>query len=217
MISVWIEPFGETWYAVAHHGRRLVATATGLDASRAERSLRLSLPGGAPCERTMEGSEYWEYARGVTRMLARLEAGDVEFAAFELCPDCVHEPVASVARVASAIPRGFVATYGGIAVAAGTEARVVGRIMATNPLYPIIPCHRVVGADLALVGYNGRQDRPALRAKLERLRAEAKGFTKHRTIPALIGGADLDLYPVEAVLEKASREDPRDGGQQSLW
>ena len=214
MISVWIEQVRGLWFGVAHHGDRLVATATGADREDAARSVRASLPRGCEYRIVEEGSEY---ARGVVRLLARLEAGEEEAPFFELCPDCVGEPLASVARVASAIPRGFVATYGGIAAAAGTEARVVGHIMATNPLYPIIPCHRVVGADLSLVGYTGSRDAPALRAKLERLRAEARGFAEARTVATPLGSAGLVVYPVERVIAKAACDGLDAGTQLSLW
>ena len=214
MISVWIEPVCGTWFAVAYHGGRLVATSTGAESEDAARSVRHSLPRGREHRMAEEGSEY---ARSVVRLLARLEAGEEEAPLFELCPDCVGEPLASVARVTSAIPRGFVATYGAIAVASGTEARVVGHIMATNPLYPIIPCHRVVGADLSLVGYTGSRDAPALRTKLERLRIEARGFTEARTVATPVGSAGLAVYPVERVIAKAARNAFEDGGQLSLW
>lgn len=203
MIDVWIERVGGSWYGVAHHGDRLVATATGVDRERAAALVRASIPRGLEHRMDEEGSPY---ARGLARLLARLEAGEEEIPVFELCPDCIGEPLASVARVASAIPRGFVATYGGLASAAGTESRVVGQIMATNPLYPIIPCHRVVGADLALVGYTGSQDRPALRAKLARLRAEARGFAQSRCITLPHVSAGLPLYPVEWVISRAAQD-----------
>jgi alkylated DNA nucleotide flippase Atl1 len=106
-----------------------------------------------------------------------------------------------------------VTSYGNIAAAAHTEARVVGHVMATNPLYPIVACHRVVGSDMSLVGYTGRQDVPALRAKLGRLRAEAAGFDSEREIPE----TGLVVYPVERVLEKAAREGIDPGVQLSLW
>ena len=85
--------------------------------------------------------------------------------------------------------------------------------MATNPLYPIVPCHRVVGSDLALVGYTGRQDAAALRWKLDRLRAEARGFRGEKVLDP--GG--LRVVPVEWVMEKAARDGVWDGGQLSLW
>lgn len=234
MISVWVEKSRSRWFGVAHHGGRLVATATGESRKDAERAVRASLPRGAKHEIVKQGSEY---ARSVVRLLARLEAGEEDSPFFELCPDCVREPLASVLRVASAIPRGYVATYGGIADLAGTEARVVGQVMSTNPLYPIVPCHRVVGSDLSLVGYSGRQDAPALRAKLERLRAEARGYVEEKVIVPpggrepiagsagarpMGGAADrtaggLRVYPVERVLAKAAREGLDAGVQLSLW
>lgn len=178
------------------------------------RSVCVSLPRGARYEMAEAGSDY---TRGMTRLLASLEDGAIEAPRFDFCPDCVGEPLASVAHVAAAIPRGFVATYGGVAAAAGTEARVVGQIMATNPLYPVIPCHRVVGADLALVGYTGRQDAPALRTKLARLRAEAKGFVGPRNVATPIGSVELPVYPVEQVIARAAGEGLDEGRQLEIW
>jgi O-6-methylguanine DNA methyltransferase len=214
VISLWLEPIGGTWYGVASHGDRLVATATGQDREDAERSLCSCLPRKAPYRVLDEGSEH---ARSMARLLARLEAGEAEAPEFELCPDCVREPLASVAKAASAIPRGYVTTYGAIALLAGTDARVVGHVMATNPLYPIIPCHRVVGSDFTLVGYTGSQEKPALRKKLDRLRAEARGFTESRAVPTPLGDRRLAVEPVERVLAKAVHDGLDDGGQLSLW
>jgi O-6-methylguanine DNA methyltransferase len=211
VISVWVEKAGALWFGVAYHGGRLVATASGGNRKAAAGAVRASLPRGCEHQMVKEGSEY---ARSVVRLLARLEAGDEDAPFFELCPDCVGEPLASVLHAASAIPRGYVATYGGIAAVAGTEARVVGQVMSTNPLYPIVPCHRVVGSDLSLVGYTGRQDPAALRAKLERLRAEARGFLQEKVIGASGG---LRVYPVERVIAKAAREGLDAGVQLSLW
>jgi O-6-methylguanine DNA methyltransferase len=119
-----------------------------------------------------------------------------------------------VLRVAACIPSGYATTYGRIALAARTEARVVGRIMATNPLYPIVPCHRVVGADLSLVGYAGRQDASALRAKLDRLRAEVRGFAEEKVIDEAGG---LVVTPAEWVLRKAVHDGVDSGVQLTLW
>jgi len=231
MISVWVEKAGSEWFGVAHHGGRLVATASGENRKAAAAAVRACLPRGREFQMVREGSEY---ARSVVRLLARLEAGSEDSPFFELCPDCVGEPLAAVLHAASLIPRGYVATYGGIASVAGTEARVVGQVMSANPLYPIVPCHRVVGADLSLVGYTGSQDPAALRAKLERLRAEARGFFEEKVIAApgarADGGASADtagesaaqpaglrVYPVERVIAKVAREGLDAGVQLSLW
>jgi len=50
--------------------------------------------------------------------------------------------------------------YGEVAAAAGRPgaARAVGRVMATNPVPPFVPCHRVVAADGGLGGYGGGLD-----------------------------------------------------------
>jgi methylated-DNA-[protein]-cysteine S-methyltransferase len=55
------------------------------------------------------------------------------------------------------IPMGRTLTYAELAAKAGNPraARAVGRVMATNPLPFVIPCHRVVGSNGTLHGYGG--------------------------------------------------------------
>jgi len=93
------------------------------------------------------------------------------------------------------IPVGYVTSYGQLADAASGSPRAVGHVMATNPLAPIVPCHRVVAADFTLGGYGG-----GLKVKLEFLRREKRGFETTQEIP-LAGGA-LRVFPVEFVLDK---------------
>ena len=57
------------------------------------------------------------------------------------------------------IPHGQTRTYGEIASAIGREgARAVGMACSRNPIWVIIPCHRVVGASGSLTGYAGGLD-----------------------------------------------------------
>lgn len=72
-------------------------------------------------------------------------------------------------RETSAIPYGETSTYGEIARAVGHPdgARGVGRAMARNPIPIIVPCHRVVGSNGALVGYGGGLERKRLLLDLE--------------------------------------------------
>lgn len=79
--------------------------------------------------------------------------------------------------------------------------------MATNPLYPIVPCHRVVGSDMSLVGYGGRQDSEALIAKLRRLIAESRGFKAEEEISLPYGR--LTVYPAEWVINATREADAR--------
>ncbi len=53
------------------------------------------------------------------------------------------------------VPYGRVETYGGLAARIGRPraARAVGGALHRNPIAIVLPCHRVVGADGALVGY----------------------------------------------------------------
>ena len=72
-----------------------------------------------------------------------------------------------------AIPRGSTRTYGEIsrAIEADTgrraSARAVGGAVGRNPISVIVPCHRVVGADGAVVGYAGGTDRKIRLLRLE--------------------------------------------------
>jgi len=75
--------------------------------------------------------------------------------------------------------------------------------MASNPLYPIVACHRVIGADFSLVGYGGTKNPKALKAKLARLNKERKGFKSEKEVS--IDGRKLKIYPVEYVIEKAKK------------
>ena len=67
------------------------------------------------------------------------------------------------------IPAGETRSYGAIAEKVGypRAARAVGRVMATNPLPLVVPCHRVVGSNGSLTGYGG-----GLPLKEDLLRAE---------------------------------------------
>lgn len=80
-----------------------------------------------------------------------------------------------VLRAEHRIPRGRVATYGGIARHLGIPraARAVGRGLATNPFPIIVPCHRAVRSDGALGGFQG-----GLAMKRALLEMEGLQFTK---------------------------------------
>ena len=67
------------------------------------------------------------------------------------------------------VPPGAVVTYGELArqVGAPSAARAVGQALHHNPVAPIVPCHRVVGASGALTGYGGGLDMKRLLLRLE--------------------------------------------------
>jgi O-6-methylguanine DNA methyltransferase len=63
-------------------------------------------------------------------------------------------------KLTAMIPKGKVATYGGIAAGVGEPkgARAVGNAEASNPFAPFVPCHRVISSSLGLGGYGGGLD-----------------------------------------------------------
>ena len=78
------------------------------------------------------------------------------------------------------MPYGETSTYGQIAVAVGkpAAARAVGAANGANPLPPIIPCHRLIGASGALCGYGGGL---ATKARLLALERGAPDWLTHET------------------------------------
>jgi len=73
------------------------------------------------------------------------------------------------------IPRGWVSTYKRIAdhLEILNGARVVGNALAKNPFPIIIPCHRAVGSDGSLGGYQG-----GVKMKRDLLEMEGVKFSK---------------------------------------
>ena len=197
VIGIFVEETGGAWYGLAYVGERIIATAVTSTKERAVRNLLRAIPSHAEHQIVEKGSTF---THRTTLMLRELDNGNEEFKSFDLATEFMPQPDAKVLRAAAAIPIGYVASYGDIAQTANTEAQNVGQIMARNPLYPIVACHRVVGADFSLVGYGGRKNSQALRAKLARLEREAKGFTAKKEVP--VDGGSLTVFPVEHVLKK---------------
>jgi O-6-methylguanine DNA methyltransferase len=211
MIAIWLEEIDSRWFGAALHDGALVATAAASAREVVQRAIVGSLPAEAP-RRFMEAPS--EESRRTLRMLADLDRGEESGKRFELSSLYVREPLRSVLRTAAAIPLGYVTTYGNIARAAHTDAQTVGQIMATNPLYPVVPCHRVVGADLSLTGYRGSRRTPALLAKLQRLRSEKQGFVEESMIEA---AGLLKVVPVEWAIIRAAKDGVSGDRQLDLW
>jgi O-6-methylguanine DNA methyltransferase len=210
MISMCLKEIDGSWFGLAFAGKKIVATAVDSARERALRSLVKSIPFGVEYQVVDEGSEF---VKRTMLMLKELESGNEETRSFSLAAEYVPDPTAKALKAVAAIPIGYVASYGDIAKISDTEPRIVGRIMATNPLYPIVPCHRVVGADFSLVGYRGRKNQSALRAKLARLSKEAKGFTTKKEVT--VNDKKLSAYPVECVIRKAKKSGLDCSSQQS--
>lgn len=89
------------------------------------------------------------------------------------------------------IPRGYVMTYGGMAVSLGVPggARAVGNALAGNPFPLFFPCHRVIRGDGRLGGFGGG-------AALKRALLEGEGVSfdrRGRVMPDCIVG---NMHPL---------------------
>lgn len=202
MVVLHVREIAGKWFGLACAGEGLVATAVAPSREAALGALRRDVPPRAPHRLGDCGSAY---AARTLAWLAELESGQEGDKDFVLAGDYVSEPRSTVLRVAAAIPLGYVTSYGDVARVAGVEARAVGGFMASNPLYPIVPCHRVVGANLSLVGYAGSTGPAALAAKLAKLQREARGLPAGRVVT--VGGGSLRLYPVEWAIAKAKNRE----------
>ncbi|WP_439443924.1 methylated-DNA--[protein]-cysteine S-methyltransferase [Listeria aquatica] len=76
----------------------------------------------------------------------------------------------SVYQALQQIPYGHTTTYGEIAEKIGrkTAVRAVGRAIGANPIWIVIPCHRVIGKDGSLTGYAGGLDMKTALLALEK-------------------------------------------------
>jgi O-6-methylguanine DNA methyltransferase len=198
MVNIASCRFDDLWFGVAWEGTDLVATARRYTKEDALRAVRRSIHEGTAICLTDCSSVF---CSDVVAMLGELERGNEEHKRFSLSKVHLSEPARRILTAAAAIPLGYVSSYGNIAKAACSEARAVGRMMATNPLYPIVPCHRVVGSDMALVGYGGKQTAKALSDKLSRIKAELRGAKGQKDI--VVGNEVLTVYPAERVIEAA--------------
>jgi methylated-DNA-[protein]-cysteine S-methyltransferase len=74
-----------------------------------------------------------------------------------------------VLSATAGIAYGRVATYGEVAatIERPKAARAVGAALGSNPIPIVVPCHRVIGASGALVGYAGGIERKTFLLELE--------------------------------------------------
>jgi len=76
------------------------------------------------------------------------------------------------------VPYGQTVTYGQLAAQLCTPgaSRAVGLANARNPIFIMVPCHRLIGADGKLRGYGGGIGRKQFLLDLERRRTDGRGW-----------------------------------------
>lgn len=72
-------------------------------------------------------------------------------------------------QLLSEIPYGSVTTYGALAakIRPGMSAQAVGQAVGANPVSIVIPCHRVIGKDGRLTGYDGGMENKSALLRIE--------------------------------------------------
>ncbi len=190
MIEIYTQNLDGTWFAVALNQQKIATSSFSATQQTTLKNILGNLPFGLPFQVFHQPSAQ---AQTALLSLKRIYDGRDADGALPLATENLPIYTKRVLKATSAIPLGYVTTYGSIAKTVGGGPRAVGNIMAGNPFAPIVPCHRVVKSDFSLGGYGG-----GLRVKVELLRREQRGFSEASQIQ--VEGRALALFPVEYVL-----------------
>jgi methylated-DNA-[protein]-cysteine S-methyltransferase len=108
----------------------------------------------APCVRAAEPAGRQDTLFEARQQLAEYFAGRLQAFALPLSPRGTPFQLL-VWEALRAIPYGATVSYSELARRIGrpSAARAVGRAVGQNPLAIVVPCHRVVGASGALIGF----------------------------------------------------------------
>jgi len=196
MISFYIKNLEGVWFGVAYDGGKVFSTAFAFSEKNVQQSLLNGIPFNVPFQCSEKASSF---AERMLDLLKNVYDGKGGTQSFSLATEHLSNHAKKVIETVSRIPLGYVSSYGSVAKAAGGSPRAVGRVMASNPFAPMVPCHRVVSSDFTLGGYGGGLD-----VKLAFLIREKQGYTTKREIP--VNGKKLQVFPVEFVLRKVKKE-----------
>lgn len=154
------------WCGVAWSASGLLAAQLPEpDAAAVRAQLRRSAPGA------LEAAPSALAQQAIDGIRALLRGEAAALAALPLDQRGVPELHARVYDIVRRIPCGRTLTYGQVAEQLGdrTLARAVGQAMARNRFAPVVPCHRVLGAQGRAGGFSARG---GVRTKLQLLQIE---------------------------------------------
>jgi len=195
MINLYTKNIEGVWFGVAYDDEEVFTTTFAFSEKRALQSLLESIPFNVPFQQLDMASAF---AERVIALLKDVYDGKDVSDNVSLATERLSNYTRKVIKVTSLIPVGYVASYSSVAKAAGGSPRAVGRVMASHPFAPIVPCHRVVSSDFTLGGYGGGLD-----VKLGILIREKRGYANKREIP--VDGKRLEVFPVEFVLRRLKK------------
>lgn len=144
-------PLGPLWVAIGPRGVTTIHYGEEPSESELRRLVRVYGPGVVPDPKRSSAlaRELDQYFNG------RRHKFDVKVDLSGLTPFQTR-----VLAATAKIPFGAVSTYGAVAKRAGNAeaSRAAGGALNSNPIPIVVPCHRVVGSNGALVGYAGGLD-----------------------------------------------------------
>ena len=149
--DVLTSPVGPLWVAIGPKGVTTIHYGDEPSESELRRLVRVYGPGVVPDPKRSSAlaRELDQYFNGRRREFAV----DVDLSGLTPFQTKILSATAK-------IPFGAVSTYGAVARRAGNEraSRAAGGALNQNPIPIVVPCHRVVGSNGALVGYAGGLD-----------------------------------------------------------
>ncbi|MCL2359392.1 MAG: methylated-DNA--[protein]-cysteine S-methyltransferase [Candidatus Bathyarchaeota archaeon] len=193
MIKVYVKYAEGVCFTATLRDKEILRVTLGIDQERAIDTIRSSVTKKEDLEVYMQSSKQVSSLFGALKEL--YDGKDTTYC-FLLADTHLPSYSQRVLSAVSAIPKGYITSYGAVAKAVGGGARAVGNVMAANPFPLIIPCHRVVKSDWGLGGYGAG----GLGVKLELLKREQQNYSEPKEIKTNPGV--LKVFPTEIVLKK---------------
>jgi len=186
MIYIYHQKIDRLWYAAAMEDDKVCATSFGSDEQRVLKGVLESLPYNVSFQLADKRSQFSEKVLNAMKLMVAGESVSVDFK-FEMAHLSKYSQ--RVLGFLAKVPVGYVTTYGDLAEVSDLAPRVVGRVMASNPFAPLIPCHRVVRSDFSIGGYGGGVD-----MKWAILQREDRGYEE--PIKIKVNDSVLLVFPV---------------------
>jgi methylated-DNA-[protein]-cysteine S-methyltransferase len=149
--SVFDTALGPCAVAWGGHGLRALQLPEADGTATLARLLRRA-PGARAAEPTAIA------AQAIAGVRALLQGQAVDLSPLPLDVRGLADLQVRIYAIVRAIPCGSTSSYGQVAEQLGDRqlARAVGQAMARNPFAPVVPCHRVLGADGRPGGFSAR-------------------------------------------------------------
>ncbi len=187
MIHIYYKNIDGMWFAAAIENEAILTTTFTPNEDEALKYILKDLPFNTPFQMAEKQTSL---SNEVLSTLKSIFNGKDATPKFKLELQYLSHYAQKVLKCVSLVPVGYVTTYGAVAKTMGGSPRAVGRVMATNPFPPLIPCHRVVRSDFTLGGFG-----LGIAVKWEMLQRENRGYTQSKKLK--MNGKSLSLFPIK--------------------